>query len=199
MGQVLHGSASTTQAVRRAIQHSQESIRALARRHGINPKTVAKWRRRTSTSDAPMGPKTPRSTGLSQGEEAIVVAFRKHTLLPLDDCLYALQATIPHLTRSACTDACSAMASRGCQRSKAISRRRRSSRPIRSASSLNLLDHSKERILTWLTTIRPRTTASLAPLWCARRATVGSSKKSSQTHTVCWRTSRKAWVGSTAA
>lgn len=33
-------------------------------------------------------------------QEAIVVAFRKHTLLPLDDCLYALQATIPHLTRS---------------------------------------------------------------------------------------------------
>ena len=29
------------------------------------------------------------------------MAFRKHTLLPLDDCLYALQATIPHLTRSA--------------------------------------------------------------------------------------------------
>ena len=28
------------------------------------------------------------------------MAFRKHTLLPLDDCLYALQATIPHLTRS---------------------------------------------------------------------------------------------------
>jgi hypothetical protein len=29
-----------------------------------------------------------------------IVAFRQHTLLPLDDCLYALQATIPHLTRS---------------------------------------------------------------------------------------------------
>ena len=26
--------------------------------------------------------------------------FRRHTLLPLDDCLYALQATLPHLTRS---------------------------------------------------------------------------------------------------
>ena len=37
---------------------------------------------------------------LSVSEEAIVVAFRKHTLLPLDDCLYALQPTIPHLTRS---------------------------------------------------------------------------------------------------
>lgn len=35
---------------------------------------------------------------LSIEEEAIVVAFRRHTLLPLDDCLYALQATIPHLT-----------------------------------------------------------------------------------------------------
>jgi transposase InsO family protein len=33
-------------------------------------------------------------------DEAIVVAFRRHTLLPLDDCLYALQPTIPHLTRS---------------------------------------------------------------------------------------------------
>ena len=37
---------------------------------------------------------------LSIGEEAIIVAFRRHTLLPLDDCLYALQPTIPHLTRS---------------------------------------------------------------------------------------------------
>ena len=30
----------------------------------------------------------------------MVFAFRRHTLLPLDDCLYALQPTIPHLTRS---------------------------------------------------------------------------------------------------
>jgi transposase InsO family protein len=48
-----------------------------------------------------MGPKAPRSTVLTAEEEAVVVALRKHTLLPLDDCLYALQATIPHLTRSA--------------------------------------------------------------------------------------------------
>ncbi len=37
---------------------------------------------------------------LSIEDEAIIVAFRKHALLPLDDCLYALPATIPHLTRS---------------------------------------------------------------------------------------------------
>ena len=43
MGQVLHGSATTTAAVRRAIQNSQESLRVLAGRYGIKPKTVANW------------------------------------------------------------------------------------------------------------------------------------------------------------
>src|SRR5215475_11025457 len=100
MGQILHGSATTTEAVRRAIQHSQESLRMLAERYGINPKTVAKWKKRTSVADLPTGPKDAKSSILSVEEEAIVVAFRRHTLLPLDDCLYALQATIPHLTRS---------------------------------------------------------------------------------------------------
>jgi transposase InsO family protein len=100
MGQVLHRSATTTEAIRRAIQHSQESMRVLARRHGINQKTVAKWKRRESTADRRTGPTVPRSTVLSVEQEAIIVAFRKHTLLPLDDCLYALQSTIPHLTRS---------------------------------------------------------------------------------------------------
>ena len=100
MGQILHGCATTTEAVRRAIQHSQKSLRTLARRHGINQKTVAKWKKRSTTADLPTGPKDPKSTSLSLEDEAIIVAFRQHTLLPLDDCLYALQATIPHLTRS---------------------------------------------------------------------------------------------------
>ena len=47
-----------------------------------------------------MGPKQPRSTVLTPLEEATIVAFRRHTLLPLDDCLYALEPTIPRLTRS---------------------------------------------------------------------------------------------------
>lgn len=45
-------------------------------------------------------PEGARSTVLSVEEEAVIVAFRRYTLLPLDDCLYALQPTIPHLTRS---------------------------------------------------------------------------------------------------
>ncbi len=38
---------------------------------------------------------------MTEAEEATVVAFRRHTLLPLDDCLYARQPSIPQLTRSA--------------------------------------------------------------------------------------------------
>ena len=100
MGQVHHRSATTTAAVRRAIQHSQESLRALASHYGINQKTVAKWKKRTSTADRKTGPSEPRSTVLSIEDEAVIVAFRRHTVLPLDECLYALQPTIPHLTRS---------------------------------------------------------------------------------------------------
>lgn len=100
MGQLLHGSARTTAALRRTIQNSQESLARLAERYDLNAKTVAKWRRRTTVEDAPMGPRQPRSTVLTVEQEAIIVAFRKRTLLALDDCLYALQASIPHLTRS---------------------------------------------------------------------------------------------------
>jgi hypothetical protein len=80
MGPVLHGSATTTEAIRCAIQHSQESLNVLAR-HGINPKTVAQWRKRTSAADLPTGPTVPNSTVLSVNEETIIVAFRRHTLL----------------------------------------------------------------------------------------------------------------------
>jgi transposase InsO family protein len=100
MGQVLLGSATTTETVRRALQRSEESVRALAKRYGISPTTVQKWRKRETVADQRMGPAEPRSTTLSLEEEAMVVAFRRHTLLPLDDCLYALQPTIPGLTRS---------------------------------------------------------------------------------------------------
>ena len=100
MGQVLHGCAKTTHAIRLAIQNSQESLKVLSKRYHLNPKTILKWKKRNSVNDLPMGPKQPHSTVLSSEEEAIIVAFRRHTLLPLDDCLYALQATIPNLTRS---------------------------------------------------------------------------------------------------
>jgi transposase-like protein len=68
---------------------SQASTAELSRELGINPKTVAKWWKR-QVEDRKTGPREPRSTVLSEEDEAVIVAFRRHTLLPLDDCLYAL-------------------------------------------------------------------------------------------------------------
>lgn len=62
MGQVLHGSAATTEAIRRAIQGCQVSLKALANRYRINPKTVAKWKKRTFVADLPTGGNDARST-----------------------------------------------------------------------------------------------------------------------------------------
>jgi Integrase core domain len=100
MGQVLHGSARTTAAGRRTIPQRQESLNTRAERDDLNSKTVAKGKRREYVHEAPMGPKEPRSTGLTKAQEAMCVAFCKHPLLPLDDCCYALQNSIPHLPRS---------------------------------------------------------------------------------------------------
>lgn len=55
MGQVLHGSAKTTYAVRAAIQRSESSLKELAQQYGINATTVAKWRKRDFVHDASMG------------------------------------------------------------------------------------------------------------------------------------------------
>ena len=96
----FHSNARTTAIDREAIRESTESLQVLAKRYGINPKTVAKWKQRESSDDLPSGPKAAHCGKLTAEEEGIIVRFREHTLLPLDDCLYALQAQIPHLTRS---------------------------------------------------------------------------------------------------
>ena len=100
MGQILHPSASTTPSTRRKIQNSKESLTQLAKKYGINRNTVWKWKKRDFVYDAPRGVNRRHSTVLSRQEEALIVGFRKHTLLPLDDCLYSLQKMIPCLNRS---------------------------------------------------------------------------------------------------
>jgi transposase-like protein len=59
----------------------------LSRKLRINPETVTKWRKRATVEDLRTGPKAPHSTTLTEAEEAPVVAFRQHTLLPMDDCV----------------------------------------------------------------------------------------------------------------
>jgi len=74
MGPVVHGSATTTETVRRAIQARQKGVRAAAKRYGISATTVQKWRSRQPSTDARMGPKEPRSSVLSLEDEAVIVA-----------------------------------------------------------------------------------------------------------------------------
>ena len=65
MGQIRHGCATTTHAVRAAIQRSQATNAALSRQLGINVKTVAKWRKWVILEDRKTGPSEPRSTVLT--------------------------------------------------------------------------------------------------------------------------------------
>lgn len=99
MGQILHKCATTTQRIRSEIQESKESVSVLAKKFGINIKTVYKWKKRRSVIDAPMGAKKLR-TVLSEIEELAICTFRTKTQLALDDCYIALKDSIPTLTRS---------------------------------------------------------------------------------------------------
>ena len=73
MARGLHGSARTTPRVRAELQASKEKSGALAKRYGLSRNTVTKWRARTTTEDAPIGPRLPHSTVLTTVEEAMVV------------------------------------------------------------------------------------------------------------------------------
>ena len=41
---------------------------------------MSKWRKRATVEDLKTGPKEPRSTVLTEAEEAMIVAVRRHTL-----------------------------------------------------------------------------------------------------------------------
>jgi len=49
--QQRHNDTGSASSNTKAIQNSQESLRALAKRYCINQKTVAKWKKRTSADD----------------------------------------------------------------------------------------------------------------------------------------------------
>lgn len=99
-GRVLHGSAITTEAVRRAIPRSQESLRTLAKRYGVNQKMVAKRYKGCLSQITRWVARRPTQPFWRAKKKQLSPPFRRHRLLPPDDCLYALQATVPHLTMS---------------------------------------------------------------------------------------------------
>ena len=99
MGNLLHANAKTTPRIRKEIQESKESIAKLAIKYNLNPKTVHRWKRDTSTEDKKSGAKKIRSS-LSDIEQQIVCEFRRVTKFSLDDCFIALKDKIPTLSRS---------------------------------------------------------------------------------------------------
>ena len=95
MGQILHKCAKTTQLIRAEIQRSKATIKELSQQYHLNSKTILKWKHRTAVEDRPMGPRNLR-TVLSEKEQLMICAFRRKTLLSLDDCYDSLK---PHITR----------------------------------------------------------------------------------------------------
>jgi hypothetical protein len=100
MGQLLHGKATTTHAIRTKIQASKASGAALSKHYGVNPKTILKWKGRGSVEVQTCGSKPGQNSVPSNLDEALVVETRSKTLLPLDDLLDLLLPFIPALTRS---------------------------------------------------------------------------------------------------
>jgi hypothetical protein len=69
----------------------------LAKRYGVNCRTIAKWQAREGTSDERMGPKNPSSRLLSLHDEAIILASRWRTHLALDDSHLRFRHLMPKL------------------------------------------------------------------------------------------------------
>lgn len=86
MSHRIHSLARTTPRVRKEIQESDLSQKALARKYGVTRHTIAKWKKRGGVEDPTHRPKRLQTT-LQPLEEEIVVELRRTLLLPLDDLL----------------------------------------------------------------------------------------------------------------
>ena len=97
----LHKNATTTPAIRKALQESTDSDRVLAKRYNITVDTVRRWRKREAVEDRAHTPHRLQTT-LNAAQEAVVVELRRTLLLPLDDLLAVVHEFIhPSLSRSA--------------------------------------------------------------------------------------------------
>lgn len=100
MGQILHKNAKTTIKVREEIQNSKESGYKLAKKFGLNVKTIYKWRKKESVFDSKSGVDGSLQSVLTIQEQQIICEIRKLTFLSQSDLLVALKPYIPTLTRS---------------------------------------------------------------------------------------------------
>jgi len=97
----LHKNATTTPAIRAAIQQASGSDYALARQFNVSRDTIRKWRKRDTVAD---GSHTAHrlQTTLNAAQEELVIYLRTQLLLPLDDLLAVVREFIePAMSRSA--------------------------------------------------------------------------------------------------
>ncbi len=89
----LHKNATTTPAVRAAIQQSSASDYELARQYGVRRETIRRWRKRDSVFDASHTPHRLQ-TALNAAQEELVVMLRTQLQLSLDDLLAVVREFI---------------------------------------------------------------------------------------------------------
>ncbi len=88
----IHPNARTTPAVRAAIAASTESSGVLAKRYGVSPETIRKWRKR-GTEDVQDHSSRPQHLRwrATDEERAIVCELRRSTGFPLDDLTFTVR------------------------------------------------------------------------------------------------------------
>lgn len=97
----LHKNATTTPAIREAIQKATGSDYELARQFNVSRDTIRKWRHRDTVQDSSHTAHRLQST-LNAGQEALVIYLRTRLLLPLDDLLAVIHEFLePAMSRSA--------------------------------------------------------------------------------------------------
>ena len=178
MGQVLHGSATTTEAIRRAIQHSQESLRALAKRYGDQPEDGRQ------VEEADFGRRSADRAERAEVDGAVDRGGGDHRRLPAAHAAAARRLPLCAAADDPAPDAVftaslpAAPRHRdACRMSKATSRRRRSSRPTRSATSTSTLPRCRPPKASSISSSPSTGPASSPSCNCVRKAgrTIGVS------------------------
>lgn len=82
----LHANATTTPRIRRYIQHSDKSDRALAKELGISVATVRRWRQRQDVADQYTTTKNVHKS-LTPEQSVLINIMRQKLMTPLDELL----------------------------------------------------------------------------------------------------------------